>query len=137
MKSKAATFFTGALTGALVVAVALLLPRHVSLRRSSIPEWNRQDVVQKGFADFRKGSPVLERWDVGRVAEECLSDFQSMAVGHARLGLVYGVGDGRYLVLMFDADHDEWGRDVTDRVIAYVYDTRAKTLVGKFWAPMA
>ena len=129
-------FLGGAITGALLLALALSLPRYVSFRPSAIPEWNRQDVAEKGFANFRKGSPVLARWDVGQIAEVCLADFHSMAVGQARLGLVHGVGDGRYLVLMFASDRDQWGHSVADRVMAYVYDTQAKSLVGKFWVPV-
>ena len=137
MKSRTTTFFIGVLTGAVGLGVALLLPRYFPLRRAVVPVWSRQDVVEKGFADFRKGTEILGRWDVGPIAKECISDFDSMAIGHARLGLVFAADSGRYLVLLFPSDRDQWGRSVADRVMAYVYDTEAKSLIGKFWVPMA
>lgn len=137
MKSNVWVFLAGTLIGALVLATALLVPRYVAFQRSEIPHWSRQEVIQKGFADFRNTKPIVARWDIGPVAETCLSDFHSMADGRAQLGLVYESSDGKFLVLMFSADRDKWGRYVTDRVITYVYDTQTKKLFGKFWAPMA
>jgi hypothetical protein len=136
-RSTVAIFVLGIICGVVASLGFRDLPRRFQAHASQVPLWARDKAVQEGAFPFRDSIRILDAQDVGQMIEDCQTDFVGTDRGAMRLLSIYQKAGGETVTLVFDCYRDTQGNDVSDRVIAYIYSRKTRTLIGKFWVPMA
>ena len=138
MKISSISLFLGLFIGiALGVIGSHVFRRVISWHSPSVVMWTREEAKQQGAWSFRTEYEDILQRDIGFVIDQCQSDYNRMARGESRLLSMYKSKSGSMMIVLFDCYRDQCGRDVSDRVLAYVYDAEHRKLIGKFWVPMS
>lgn len=131
------TFFLGLTVGVLLSFGAKIISHSSSARLPAVPNWSRVKALQEGVLPLEGAVRILDRQDIGVAIEECQDDYARANRGSMRLVSVYEKPGGDLVIVVFNCNRDEVGRDVRDRAIAYVYSRISRTLIGRFWVPKA